>query len=139
MHWSTWINYVCHVFVTAVLKGLRRDTCKQGLWCMYGIFMSKRMQHAAAALENTSPCVPLFSHRVRHTLMAVPQCTPSCIVKMRCIHRIAARLTKSAAIPYLALPAQIQQTIKVWHVFLSKSGVQIVAFFLRHTVFELGL
>ena len=48
-------------------------------------------------------------------------------------------LAKNAAIPYPALSAQIQrQTIKVRHMFLSKSGaqiLQIVAFFLLYTVY----
>ena len=60
---------------------------------------------------------------------------------MACLAKIAARLAKSAAIPYSALAAQIQrQTIKVWHISYQNAVHQfdkLVSFFLTHTVYSI--
>ena len=104
----------------------------------YGIRTSKRMQqtcrgstrkHGAMCAAFLPLCAPHFDGCVavcRLVKCRNPSIAALSAVKMWRIRRIAACLAKSAAIPYPALPAQIQrQTIKVWHVFLSKSGAQI--------------
>ena len=98
-----------------------------------------RQKHATNTLQRHLKTwrhvCPLFSHRVCHTLMAVPQSAGGPLaVKMQHVRRIterspkfAACLAKIAAIRILALPAQTHwQTIRVWHIFLSKSATQIL-------------
>ena len=77
------------------------------------------------------PCAPHFDGRaaVHYFVKRRNPWTASLFVEMpKCgmFGKIAAGLAKSAAIPYPALPAQIQrQTIKVWHIVLSDCGTQI--------------
>ena len=91
------------------------------------------------------PCV-LHLYGCTTVRCLVKRCNPRIVmpfaVKMQHVRRIATRLAKIAVslakCTAIRIPAQIQrQTIKVRHVFLSKSGaqiLQIVAFFLTYTI-----
>ena len=54
----------------AVQRGVRTHT--------NGIRQKECNKHTTAALEYAVPCVPLFSHHVRRTLMDAPQCAAFC-------------------------------------------------------------